>query len=410
MNGNFQAEKPKLKGLDQVETEVKNISNSDNNQNDNFHLKKNRSTSKNENQIINLNLMENKNDLSNPQNRNANNKNNFKENVNENTINEASNSPNEIIIGNKLALKPNNNPKIIRTRSRGIMSFGEKEKSSNEELKASDGFNLNSVSESKQKLYEGDVNNTNNLNLNDFIMDINKNNKNSKNTQNINFPPNYEKEFIDNNNNENTQPKNNLNDNIKRKNSNIRNSRTLVAQNKNGGVENKAEAIRNTDNASFVSKNVSLKKTISDLLDKNITALIMTIATIYALILSDLNIIFFSQDVDIIFNILSGVVFILFLAEFILSTTTKEDYNGTFFFWLDLFSILSMILNIDWIIYPFLELISQSTNSDTSVSNIGLQKVVRNLGGVVKLTRYFNLFQSYLSKFFKLNFTYLIKT
>jgi cytochrome bd-type quinol oxidase subunit 2 len=179
------------------------------------------------------------------------------------------------------------------------------------------------------------------------------------------------------------------------KNSNLNNNN--LAKNENM-VEDKSKA-NPTIEITPVNTQKTIKKKISEFLDKNITALIMSLATIYALILSDLNVILFSPDVDIIFNILSGFVFILFLVEFVLSTSTKEDYNGTFFFWLDLLSILSMILNIDWIIYPFLEFFSEVTSSDSSISNLGLQKVVRNLSGVVRLTRYFYYSYTVYKKF-----------
>jgi len=134
-------------------------------------------------------------------------------------------------------------------------------------------------------------------------------------------------------------------------------------------------------------KKMSIKQFIVESLDKNITALVMSIATIYALILSDLNIIFFTPDVDIVFSILSGLVFLLFILEFVLSSTLKKDYNATFFFYLDLICILSMMLNIDWIIYPSLEFFYKLSTDDSSKNGFGLQKFMRNLSGALRLTR-----------------------
>ncbi len=141
-------------------------------------------------------------------------------------------------------------------------------------------------------------------------------------------------------------------------------------------------------------KGISIKKLISDLLDKNITVLIMSLATIYALIFCDFNVIFFDNDVDVIFSILSGIVFTLFLLEFILSVITKKDYNFNFFFWFDLFSIFSMVINIDWIIFPFLGFISDLTLNESSFTNnkAELQKLMENISEVVRHTRFLNNF------------------
>lgn len=132
---------------------------------------------------------------------------------------------------------------------------------------------------------------------------------------------------------------------------------------------------------------ITLKKKLSELLDRNTTALVMTIATIYALIFSDINVIFLTPDADIFFNILSVFVFCLFLIEFVLSIFVKDEYTNSFFFWLDLFSILSMLLNIDWIIYPFIEIFTNWRSDDSSITNLSFQKAMRNLSSAIKITR-----------------------
>ena len=106
----------------------------------------------------------------------------------------------------------------------------------------------------------------------------------------------------------------------------------------------------------------------------------------YALILSDFNKIFFPPNIDIIFSILSTGVFFLFLFEFILLLIVKKEYSCSFIFWLDLASIFSMLINIDWLVYPCLALFSNISSTD-GIINKNFQSVIKNLSGVVKTTR-----------------------
>lgn len=282
----------------------------------------------------------------------------------------------------KTAYKPN----LLRTKKSGIISLDDKADYQYDRI--AEESKLNSISESQQKLNENNIN-TNNLNfINNNFLDGN-NNHNNYNNLNINHNKYKYNNFIDNYYNYNDKKNKSLNKFANNKN-NLNLPNQINAE-KDANMSNKitgsTQKIKQDNEVTVTDKKKSIKKTISEFLDKNITALIMTIATIYALVLSDLNVIFFSPDVDIFFNILSGIVFMLFLIEFVLSVTTKDDYNGTFFFWLDLLSIFSMVLNIDWIIYPLLESFSDSPSSDTSLSSLSIQKMVKNLSGVVKLTR-----------------------
>lgn len=363
MNEKFQEENSNQKIQEQ--SEIKNILNSEINFINNFHSNDNLGKQENlHNLPENAFNLKSRNLINNTDNNNLNEINTNRTNT-KNKVLDSQITRHSKAIGNRRnsKLKSPNNHKLVRTRTSGIMYLDEKRETQRDRRNAED-HKINTISESQQKLYENV--NTNNLNLNNYL-DNNKNNKNINNNDvnNNNFNNINLNRFDDKNNN--------LNSNIKR-------SETKF------GIENKTKVIPVNENPP-VTKKKSIKIIISEMLDKNITALVMSIATIYALILSDLNVIFFSPDVDTLFNILSGVVFFMFLIEFVLSITTKEDYNWTFFFWLDLLSIFSMILNIDWIIYPFLEFFSESTSSE-SMGSVGLQKVVRNLSGVVRLTRY----------------------
>lgn len=160
-------------------------------------------------------------------------------------------------------------------------------------------------------------------------------------------------------------------------------SKSKIEKNSNSKNYFKKNPTLKNENQKFKK---SLKDKIRNILDHKITAIILTLATLYALILSDFNIIFFSPNIDIIFSILSTGVFFLFLFEFILLLIVKKEYSCSFIFWLDLASIFSMLINIDWLVYPCLELFLNITSSD-GIRNKNFQSVIRNLSGVVKATR-----------------------
>ena len=138
----------------------------------------------------------------------------------------------------------------------------------------------------------------------------------------------------------------------------------------------------------FDNSRKNFKHKIREALDNNKTLMVMTIASVYALILSDLNTIFFSKGpVDIIFTILSTIVFLLFFCEFILFSIARDDYNFTFFFWMDFISLLSMIVNIEWIVYPTIIFISGWYNDDTSFTSPTMYRIMKSLSGAIRTTR-----------------------
>lgn len=85
------------------------------------------------------------------------------------------------------------------------------------------------------------------------------------------------------------------------------------------------------------------------LLDHWITTTIMTIVTIYALFSDDVKMLFFSIDADTTFDILTISALVLFSLEIIISSMTKDDYFNGFYFWLDLISTLSLIMDIGFV-------------------------------------------------------------
>lgn len=102
-------------------------------------------------------------------------------------------------------------------------------------------------------------------------------------------------------------------------------------------------------------------------LDSLVTTVFVTLLTLLALIESDVRFGFCPKDTDEIFDILVHFCFSYFILESLLSCAVKEGYfrfcwspmwkrcglkvpwfSGSFFFWLDLISTLSLILEMTW--------------------------------------------------------------
>lgn len=65
----------------------------------------------------------------------------------------------------------------------------------------------------------------------------------------------------------------------------------------------------------------------------------------------DIRLLAFTKKADKVFLVFNCLTFSLFLIELILSSLSIPDYFGSFFFWLDLVSTISIIADIEpiWI-------------------------------------------------------------
>ena len=82
-------------------------------------------------------------------------------------------------------------------------------------------------------------------------------------------------------------------------------------------------------------------------INNRIVQMIMLFVTLYALIGDDIRILGFNKDHDPIFLWLNVLSLSLFMIELIFSSMGVGDYFGSFFFWLDLLSTLSIVTDIE---------------------------------------------------------------
>ena len=131
-----------------------------------------------------------------------------------------------------------------------------------------------------------------------------------------------------------------------------------------------ADKIQNTIVETFLPRSPSLsllekttnfhleaKKIIVSILENNYYIIYMCLVTFYALFANDFDILLFDPKHDYIFNLLSTVTFGIFSLEVILSCYARDNYVFTFFFWLDVISTLSLLMEIPLIFTPILNVI-----------------------------------------------------
>ena len=85
----------------------------------------------------------------------------------------------------------------------------------------------------------------------------------------------------------------------------------------------------------------------------------MMTVTLFVLFGDDIRILFFQPSVDGVFLFFTSLSFILFVLEMVLHTWVKSNFSRgimkikgyafSFFFWLDLLAVLSMIPDVEWL-------------------------------------------------------------
>lgn len=116
-----------------------------------------------------------------------------------------------------------------------------------------------------------------------------------------------------------------------------------------------------------------------------------------------MRIIFFTKDQDIIVDIILVFCVFIFLIEGVISSYALPDYLWSFFFWLDLISLLSMPIDI-YFVMEFISGDSESlilqTDDASNVARVGrASKVGTKAGRYIKLVKLIRIVK--VAKFFK---------
>lgn len=76
----------------------------------------------------------------------------------------------------------------------------------------------------------------------------------------------------------------------------------------------------------------------------------MSIVTFYALFFDDLRILFLPKSADLVMDVLTLIAMALYLTELVLGVLAIDKYFLSFYFWVDLVSLISMLPDVSFII------------------------------------------------------------
>jgi len=152
------------------------------------------------------------------------------------------------------------------------------------------------------------------------------------------------------------------------------------------------------------------RRSLQRLLDHSATTIFITLITILVLFGDDLRIIFLPKSYDTLVDSILLGCFIAFLLELILSWIGKEEYPWSFFFWLDVVSLISMIFDVYFVV-DFLLGENSFLNIPTDATNVAragrASRVGTKAGRLIKLMRLIRLIR--VAKFYKQTSTHLKK-
>jgi hypothetical protein len=101
-----------------------------------------------------------------------------------------------------------------------------------------------------------------------------------------------------------------------------------------------------------------LRKFMYHLVDNIYLHIFVLFLSVYSLFMEDISNICLSKSVDPIFEHINEGVFFFFFTEFLLLIISKKNFIGSFYFYLDMISIISLLPNCSLIWNPLIQVIS----------------------------------------------------
>ncbi len=153
-----------------------------------------------------------------------------------------------------------------------------------------------------------------------------------------------------------------------------------------GSKLSNSNLIQKPEETPVIKKPSKIKMKLRSILDYWMTQTFMTTLTVYILFADDVKMLCTDSGADNIFSgICVGVMFI-FSVEFVISSFVVEDYFLGFYFWLDLVSVLSMILDVHWFYNLMINLVSGADTTTTVVAGSGGSNV-KSVSAIAKAGR-----------------------
>ncbi|CAD8196829.1 unnamed protein product [Paramecium pentaurelia] len=139
-----------------------------------------------------------------------------------------------------------------------------------------------------------------------------------------------------------------------------------------------------------------MKKRIEHFLESFNYMIFMTVITIYALFGDDIRVLSTNKDGDAAFWVITAICMGFFLVEIVLASVCKEGYILGFFFWLDLLSTISMLLDIGWVNEAMFGSGGGAALSAVSLARAGrASRVGTRAGRIVRVVRLVRLSKLY---------------
>ena len=131
-------------------------------------------------------------------------------------------------------------------------------------------------------------------------------------------------------------------------------------------------------------------------LDRTSVTISVSIVTLWALFGDDIRILIAGKTGDPAFYILVLICFAIFSVEIILSCYAKSDYIFSFFFWLDLISTVSLLLDVGWISDMLFgtstdSITTQNQNSAQAAKAANASKVGSKTARIIRIIRLIRL-------------------
>ena len=168
----------------------------------------------------------------------------------------------------------------------------------------------------------------------------------------------------------------------------------------NGGKKSKKSFMRiqsMLDGSEPQSKCERIKNGIKKIIENEIEVGIMAGLTIIGLFASDLKTLYVNNDYDYLFVILYSFLVVCWFAEIVCSIIVESDYILSFFFWLDIFSIVSLLTEIETINehIVFLFLNEKQGEKDDSTLSPKVATIVRMIR-IIRLIRIVKVYKAFL--------------
>eukprot|EP00070_Physeter_catodon_P026351 XP_028333245.1 uncharacterized protein LOC112062785 [Physeter catodon] len=133
-----------------------------------------------------------------------------------------------------------------------------------------------------------------------------------------------------------------------------------------------------------------VRRLCGQIVDNKITELFLFILTIYALFGGDIRILATSVKADTAFDVVTCMVLLCFSVEIILSCIGKRGYIFHLFFYLDLVSVLSLVVDLTWV-DSALHMIAESGDSDENSQLVKASRAGKAGSKVARMLRVIRL-------------------